>query len=785
MITLILEDFRVFANRQFTFEECKLTLISGQSGAGKTTIFMAINFAAYGTGRDLIRHGKQKCRVTLKTNEIVITRSKGPSRLLVEKNGITYEKDEAQAVIASTYPHMHLGYVSQLSHKSFLMLTPVDKLKYIESMVIDKSFVENMCKNVKTLVFERKVELEKTKKERETMESMLSSMGVELTTTPPAGSYTADDSIRMQEKRESCARKVNSAFHDITTKNRLERDIQCMEVCDDTISQLEDRIKILTQEYYMFSQYCSALNELDTIETPEYSIEELDNMISVCNRIASIDRELAKASKIRSQLELLNCTKPLKTLEIDDIPEYLRNATKYEKLAEINRRLTALPQNTWTCAELEEMSCKRRNAAKYAENKKLLDKLTARKADCTLMKTCPACKSRLGLWKGELFTVDNSNIEKNANVMTIQDAASLDREIMTLSAECNGMEGILEEVDSFKNVNIEIEMENQRSIENNRASLLEKKNEIGKVEGDYDPNVVCELNAYVNAMKLYNDNIEKRKILSNLLEEYRDVQKERCEMQTPPIQSIEKLQTMKKSALYHAYLTKKCIGLKCVQPTEDVETYKKKLRIATEKQSKLAQLQSIDITDDRYASLQLALKNIDTKLGIVQKFIKDREAYDQWQKVRNVGTAEKALNESHHRALKLQGIIHEAEKESLTETLEQLNLHSQLYLEKFIDNLSLEFVFDSKISVNLTHNGHKTDVNSLSGGECSRVSLAVTLALAEMHGVNLLMLDESVSSLDQETTDVVMKAIRENFSGTIICIAHQTVKGAFDRVVEL
>lgn len=787
MITLILEDFRVFERRQFTFDECKSILISGQSGAGKTTLFMAINFAVYGTGRDLIRHGKQKCRVIFKTNDISITRSKGPSRLIVEKDNRTYEKDEAQAIINSTYPHMHLGYVSQSSHKSFILLTPVEKLKYIENMIADKTFIENMCKTAKTLICDRKMELEKTKKERETMESMLCSLGIERTVTCPTGSYTKEDLLRAQEKKELCVRKVNSAKHDLAAKKILEEEIQCMETCDITIPELENRIETLTHENYMFSQYSSVLAELEKLEKPTNSVEEIDDMITACRRIAIIDRELAKATKIRLQLESLNCARPLKTIEIDDddIQEYLRNASNYEKLADINKRLTSLPQSTWTCAELDEMACKIKNAAKYSENKKLLEKLTARKAECTLMKTCPTCKSRLAFWKGELFAVDDSNVEKNAIVLTVQEATDLDREIMALSVECNGMDGILEEVDRFKNVDIAAEMKNQRWIEENRASLVKRKNEIGKVVDNYDANVVNELNAYLNALALYRENMKEYRILSARLDEYKEIQKERCEIQTPPITSVEKLQIMKESALHYAYLTKKCADLKCLQPTENVDVYRKNLLIATQKQDKIAQLLSIDVTDEHLIFLERELENAESELDSVQKFIKSKEAYDQWQKVQNVSVAEKSLCDSYPRALKLQALINEAEKESLKETLEELNFYSQMYVEQFVENLSIEFIFDTKILVNITHNGHKTDVNSLSGGECSRVILAVTLALAEMHNVKFLMLDESVSSLDQETTNVVMKAIRNNFNGTTLCIAHQTIKGTFDRVIEL
>jgi ABC-type multidrug transport system fused ATPase/permease subunit len=80
----------------------------------------------------------------------------------------------------------------------------------------------------------------------------------------------------------------------------------------------------------------------------------------------------------------------------------------------------------------------------------------------------------------------------------------------------------------------------------------------------------------------------------------------------------------------------------------------------------------------------------------------------------------------------------------------------------------------------------ESDINMLSGGELSRVILAYTMALAEMFNTPLLLLDECTSSLDQELTETVFTAIRENFNGKLtLLIAHQVVTGVFDKIIKL
>jgi ABC-type transport system involved in cytochrome bd biosynthesis fused ATPase/permease subunit len=74
----------------------------------------------------------------------------------------------------------------------------------------------------------------------------------------------------------------------------------------------------------------------------------------------------------------------------------------------------------------------------------------------------------------------------------------------------------------------------------------------------------------------------------------------------------------------------------------------------------------------------------------------------------------------------------------------------------------------------------------LSGGELSRVILAFTLALAEIHNSPLILLDESTASLDQDLTSSVITGLKENFSSRlVILIAHQVVQGVFDKVIKL
>jgi len=78
------------------------------------------------------------------------------------------------------------------------------------------------------------------------------------------------------------------------------------------------------------------------------------------------------------------------------------------------------------------------------------------------------------------------------------------------------------------------------------------------------------------------------------------------------------------------------------------------------------------------------------------------------------------------------------------------------------------------------------DVKSLSGGEGDRISLALLLALNFCSSSPLLMMDECVSSLEQELKESVLEAIKLVPDKTIIVIDHdETMTGFYDTVISI
>ena len=161
-----LKNFKCYTDTIYELGHQGITLISGSSGVGKSSILEGIYFALYGEGTRIVHHGKNNCEVILSMPDLHISRKKRPNVLLVNHK---FHDKEGEAIIQK---HIHfmfkqIGYMKQNSFQSFLFMSPQDKLKFIESFTIDsdqivrlKSTVDkkikDFCQADKTFTIQKK-----------------------------------------------------------------------------------------------------------------------------------------------------------------------------------------------------------------------------------------------------------------------------------------------------------------------------------------------------------------------------------------------------------------------------------------------------------------------------------------------------------------------------------------------------------------------------------------------------------------------------------------------------
>ena len=150
---LHIQNVKATKDRNFFFEP-KFYLLKGPSGSNKSSCLESIKFALFGGGTHLRprpHSNKKKTSVTLKYQDLTITRSKNPEQLvLLKENKLKYLNQEAQYIIDQKFHTENIWYLSsyipQKRRNIFLESSGSEKLEILKELI----FKENKDTNQQT-----------------------------------------------------------------------------------------------------------------------------------------------------------------------------------------------------------------------------------------------------------------------------------------------------------------------------------------------------------------------------------------------------------------------------------------------------------------------------------------------------------------------------------------------------------------------------------------------------------------------------------------------------------
>jgi exonuclease SbcC len=307
---LKLKNFRIYKNKIFIFDK-DFMLISGKSGAGKSTIFMAIHFALTGKGKKICSYGEKICSVELKIDErssttkgacersstteggcnFLIKRSKNPNRLLCynEKNEET-EDEEAQEIINQKFYKYHLGYFEQKNYKSFLNIPPKEKIYFLNNFLNQEIIQEVKRKNHDLL-----------KKYTENFQQLSNEINfVECFLKDLKNSFFSEpNEIVVDQDENNIKKKIENINETITCKKNLS--IEISELKNTNLQELKKNNLKLQEQKILWEKYSSEKKKLkqlcETLNCEKLSNEEIENFIKHSEYLMKFKKQKIKCPK--------------------------------------------------------------------------------------------------------------------------------------------------------------------------------------------------------------------------------------------------------------------------------------------------------------------------------------------------------------------------------------------------------------------------------------------------------------------------------------------------------
>lgn len=787
---LRLKNFRCYEKAEFDFGENGLTLISGSSGKGKSTLMLAIEFALFGTGNKLQTYGKKGCSVELEINsDFKIFRQKAPNRLVV--NDI-YEDDAGESVIREKFgTNMLTSYIPQNIRKTFILMSPAERLEFLESLISTGTDIQEIKASIKSVI--KKLGDE----HNETIGALKAAETTLTTFEKPAkpgfcSKHTLDEQQKLLVKIDGRistsnreikdlyekSQKLNQESRDITIlQNMLDEkasqlvelngqlDSQTTEVegylGDDNLDDLKETFRTGTAFEELQSQYEAGKNTIDEMrqsekQTIEQRIQELRSDLWVeFSKDEAIEQELLWKEEVsrKKKKEMLQKTRQdVSKRLVSDIESLL------QRISELNDSTVKLKKDI--------------EVAEFPLHK------------------CPHCRTSLR-FTGKTLICSDGDVSEKPNVATMK--AELKKQMLELAA-------LNEKSTAHQSVGTRLE------------ELDKEIAEIGDVEDGAEESL-DEMTQYISKNKNNEEEIQRcektinapSKSIQLLMKKNEEVLRKMKEEKF--IQNLEEVEKNIKEQeklknIYDTFVAKKKKLLEQISKLEkdSLSLKEKHQRVWKKLRSSVDVNCEIDDTSERIKSLQLKIEEDEKKRDGYKISIEYKKQFDIWKKLLSqkelLVSKEEDVRKRYASACTFREKILEAESIAITNMINTINTHAQFYLDHFFQEepITIQLVAfketkdASKPQINLTidYKGIDHDLTMLSGGELSRVILAFTLALAEIHDTPFVMLDESTSSLDQDLTGTVVEGLRENFGNKlVIIIAHQVVQGVFDKVVNL
>lgn len=813
-LELYLNNFRCWEEKKLSFPDKGICLINGRSGKGKSTILNGILYAITGKLKNISTFNKKYSKVELKIDNIKITRSKGPNRLIVydEKTEKTYEDDEAQSIIDSVFgsEFNNTSYIDQDNVNSFVYLSANEKIEFLEKLLLSQSNtnVEKIKEDIKNNISQTKNEYIAEDSKLSTLREVLKGM---------VYIHQNDliiDKVKISESNyQKIYEKIKNNLQ-VSEKNkktiqikidRLEEESKKYSLSIEKKKLLESRLDDIQKDISSFSYNNKNIQEI------EDQIKLLEKQKQDCLNKKEYFEKTKRLKELEEKYELLSETnrKELQILQ-DKKLEYgytdKKIINKLEKTKDILLKLYNIEDEINTYSTVEDYKDNISSTKETLDkNKDKLSTLREQLKEMDQTYKCPSCNIFLKFNQQSLVPFCNNNINSNSNKENMKTEienlkkiiSSSEKELETLQKNLTIVQKKDQEYNELYDQYEEMTKSYQKVLENeedieNEISELEKNNknweEISqKIKSLENDRLILSLKKDISILKK-----EIEDYMENILKEEENNGKE-DDIENNYEEIVQSLST-----LNNEYTTLKTLYTKKKKFEEELKEIYETIKEVTDKNfeemisSEKEKIDNYSKKAEQYRNYidQMNRWNANYQSNLKYKELEDNIKYSE--EVKDL------LNDRLRCLTKLREHVKNAEKKAITDFVDSLNEHASIYIDQFFEDedikVELKTVQETKstgkekMSLNFELNYRQIlgDLSYLSGGEKDRVNLAFTLAFSELVNNRILLLDECISSLDAETTNIVLENLKEKYKGKLVLlVSHQANLGFFDSVTNI
>lgn len=790
-LQLKLKAFRCYSDEELpytlTFDVGEIVHIKGRSGLGKTTLFEAIQWVLYNypTTNIYPRQGSasKNTSVTLsipwKEGQLVIRRQKNPSLLTVVFPDDHQEEDQAaQASLEALFGSRDIWrvccYLPQNENCPLLGFSNTQRMEILEALSFLQGKPDEDLERITLEIKRLQDELKSAEQDLASLERELNAQNLprdpeELLLSPEAKEVaerylrevkscleeTQTQIIQLEERKKQHERieeRIRKNEQSLSKLPPLDPDeAYCLEEDIKTIQEELPFSRQVDQREKLKNRYVELVDKLQRLPVPErdYTPEEVQEAYRIERKIVEEEQVIKKWKLPSNGEERIQ----ERIAEIKSLLESQKEIQVWSRIKALRDRIEGMSQLEVTMEELE----------------RARDEVKALERSIDVLK-CPSCQRSLRYLRSSLVLSETSPIPAD--------------KIKNLRQALVQMEAVFRE--NQEKHKLELQLDSLLSTVSEEPS--------GKIL------TAAEIKKYEQELAdLGKLSFPARPPISSQSmkqgQEYKAFQKQQEELlleisqYPPPEQEVRSssflLEQLNSSQKRLAYLR----DLKSKRDTleSQIQIWREELGSSI--------LEDISLLKEEQKRLEIERVELEQAIEMHRQA---RVLLELEQRCEDKDKALQSLTKELGAALRLKDLAQKEVCAILEEKISAINLViaemcRKIFPDPIVVELSmLKTTKTSKVTKPCVHlkiwykEGEYDSLSQLSGGEGKRISIAVSLALAQLSNFPIILLDECLNGLDEELKELTLQAIREIAIGkTVLVIGHDMVSGYYDSVLDI